>query len=104
MSREAHVRICGSRRVRFPPATRPLEIQMGNRFDALELEQKRALVRSLLTCRVGLWRPGISSTDRVEISSENYADHGGADGDLEEDFPGDQNGLLPKTSYSGSST
>jgi|NGEPerStandDraft_6_1074524.scaffolds.fasta_scaffold69559_3 hypothetical protein len=77
---------------------------MGNRFDALELEQKRALVRSLLTCRVGLWRPGISSTDRVEISSENYADHGGADGDLEEDFPGDQNGLLLKTSYSGSST
>jgi hypothetical protein len=25
MSREAHVRICGSRRVRFPPATRPYD-------------------------------------------------------------------------------
>src|SRR5450631_1358601 len=33
MSREAHVRICGSRRVRFPPATRQKPMPLTTRRD-----------------------------------------------------------------------
>jgi site-specific DNA recombinase len=47
-----------------------LNAQIAQRFDSLSLEQKRALVRSLLKVSIGLWYPGMHAIDRVEVANK----------------------------------
>jgi site-specific DNA recombinase len=44
-----------------------LKTQIGERFDSLELDQRRALVRSMLKIVIGLCQQGKKSADRVQV-------------------------------------
>jgi site-specific DNA recombinase len=44
-----------------------LKVEIGERFDSLELDQRRALVRSMLEIVIGLCQRGQKSPDRVQL-------------------------------------
>src|SRR5664280_273783 len=46
-----------------------LKVEIGKRFDSLELDQRRALVRSMLEIVIGLCQYGQKSVDRVGITA-----------------------------------
>jgi site-specific DNA recombinase len=61
-----------SRRVSIEDAA-DVKAQLEERFDSLPLEQRRTLVRSLLTVTVRSWKRG-ASADRVEIKHRTLSD------------------------------